>query len=396
MQPFLNLGKQPIANKFLKTIEDRENEIFYTLSMCFDSDTGLVTQENNIEPNLMFNDTYSYRGSGSKTMRDHFLSLSNNLKTYTHPSSKILEIGSNDGVFLTNFSNDIAFGVEPCGNFAKECNNLGYKTYPVFWNKETANKIVNEQGKFGIIFSANCMCHIPDLKDAFGAVYNSLDDKGVFIFEDPSLAQMINNNSYDQLYDEHLHIFSVTSLRNILNSVGLEIIGVEPLTVHGGSNRIFCAKKEEVEKNKVYINNVEKSIEFEKILGLDEYQTFVNWARKIEFSRNELLRILENLKDANKKVICYGAASKTTTVFNYCNIGTRLVDHIVDITPEKQDTLSPGKHIPVVKYEEGWADGIDYAFLGAWNFEKEIREKEVDFVNSGGKFITHVPTVRFV
>ena len=34
---------------------------------------------------------------------------------------------------------------------------------------------------------------------------------------------------------------------------------------------------------------------------------------------------------------------------------------------------------------------IDYVFLGAWNFKKEIFNKEKKFLRSGGKFITHIP-----
>ena len=36
---------------------------------------------------------------------------------------------------------------------------------------------------------------------------------------------------------------------------------------------------------------------------------------------------------------------------------------------------------------------VDYAFLGAWNFKKEIFKKEENFLKRGGKFITHVPKV---
>ena len=38
-------------------------------------------------------------------------------------------------------------------------------------------------------------------------------------------------------------------------------------------------------------------------------------------------------------------------------------------------------------------DKVDYAFLGAWNFKKEIFAKENKFLDRGGKFITHVPKV---
>ena len=53
-------------------------------------------------------------------------------------------------------------------------------------------------------------------------------------------------------------------------------------------------------------------------------------------------------------------------------------------------------HIPVISPEQGFDENVDYAYLGAWNFIDEIKNKESNFVKRGGKFISHVPTVRLV
>tara|TARA_R110000851_G_scaffold94758_9_gene205785 strand:+ start:247 stop:1410 length:1164 start_codon:yes stop_codon:yes gene_type:complete len=386
IKQFLNLGKQPIANGFLQK-KDIETEYFFNLGVGFDDETKLVTQTEYVDPPLMFNDEYVYRGSMSKTMREHFKALSIKI----NPDCKVLEIGSNDGVFIKNFKTDKAISVEPCGNFAKETNAMGYTTYPEFWTQDLANRIDLKHGKQDIIFSANCICHIPDLDQTFKAVESLLSDHGTFIFEDPSLAEVINNNSYDQIYDEHPHVFSVIALDNLLQRNGLTITRVENQTVHGGSNRIFAKRigatiDDTVESNKSY----------ERILGLDQYKTFEKFADRVKQSKVDLLRILNGCKEEGKKVIAYGATSKSTTVFNYCGITPDLIEYITDTTPEKQDKLSPGMHIPVVKPEDKIDDSVEYAYLGAWNFAKEIKANEKDFIQRGGKFITHIPNVRLI
>ena len=58
---FLNLGKQPIANGFLFKDQIKE-EYFYNLKVAFDNETKLVTQTEYVDPPLMFNDEYAYRG----------------------------------------------------------------------------------------------------------------------------------------------------------------------------------------------------------------------------------------------------------------------------------------------------------------------------------------------
>lgn len=386
---FLDLGKQPIANGFLDSTEDFENEFFYNLSVGYDTDTGLITQMDYVDKERMFNDSYAYRGSMSKTMTKHFKKVSKNLKQYLDSDPKVLEIGSNDGVFLKNWCQYNTFAVEPCGNFAEETNNMGYKTYADFWNMETSNKILEEQYAMDLVFAANCMCHIPDLDEAFSAVSNILTDNGVFVFEDPSVADMITMNSYDQIYDEHPHIFSVIALEKILNRNNMSIVQVEHVNVHGGSNRIYAKKGLNNEQHK----SVAANMHLEKSIGLDSIAIFDEFAYNVSQSKQELLDMLHKFKNKNKKVISYGATSKSTTVFNYCDIGPDLIEYITDTTPEKQDKYSPGMHIPIISPEQGFDNSVDFAFLGAWNFAEEIKKKEIYFK---GRFFTHVPSVVFV
>ena len=109
--------------------------------------------------------------------------------------------------------------------------------------------------------------------------------------------------------------------------------------------------------------------------------------------KKDLVNLLTKLKDEGKKVVSIGATSKSTTVFNYCGIGSDLIELITDTTPDKQGTLAPGSLIPVVDRDSVRLKEYDYAFLGAWNFKDLIANKEREFVENGGKFITHVPEI---
>jgi len=386
---FLDLGTQPIANKFLQ--EAGEDEYKFNLTVEFDDETKLVSLGNFVRPELMFNDSYVYHSSNSDTMRKHFKDYSQLLKEDFNPQ-KVLEIGSNDGVFVRNFDQKTTIAVEPCGNFAQLTNAMHYETYNEFWSMDLAKRIIKEHGKRDLISSSNCICHIQNLDEAFAGISECLSEDGIFVFEDPSLILMLERVSYDQIYDEHAHIFSVTALQNLLNRNGLEIFRVDNLEVHGGSNRIYACK--------IGARNVEKSVavnlEFEDKHGIGDLKTYQDFARKVQKSKDSLNDILIDLKSKGKKIVSYGATSKSTTVFNYCGIGPDLIDYIVDTTADKQGKLSPGMHIPVVSPDSGFDETVDVAFLGAWNYEKEILAKEQRFIKDGGKFITHIPYVRVV
>ena len=392
---FLNLGKQPIANKFLRKNEF-EDEFFYNLKVVFDDDTKLVSLKDFVKPELMFNEDYVYHTSLSVPMVEHFKNTAEMLMKEFNPLT-VMEIGSNDGAFLKNWPNDYSIGVEPCDNFAKVTEDMGYQTYSEFWTTELSEKIKNDgHVDFDLIYAANCICHIQNLDECFAAVKNILSKNGVFVFEDPSLLRMLERGSYDQIYDEHAHIFSVTALDNILMNNGLKIFRVDNLLVHGGSNRIYVSHlpSHTFLRNRPVELTVRENLNKEKDFGINNFQTYEMFSERVNKSKNDLVELLRELRFIrDKRIICIGATSKSTTVFNYCDIDESLIECITDTTPDKQGLLAPGSHIPVVDRESVNLNDYDYAFLGAWNFKDVIANKEREFVENGGKFITHVPEV---
>ena len=385
---FLDLGKQPLGNKFLSE-EQFDTEFFYNLKVVFDEDTKLVSMKEFVKPEQIFDAEYPYWTSKSVPMIEHFKNTAEMLKDEFKPN-KVLEIGSNDGTFIKNFSREDTVCVEPCGNFAEYTNKkLKYKTYPEYWTTELSEEIKSSYGKFDLIYAANCISHINDLEDTFQAAANLLTGRGVFVFEDPSCLSVLKRNSYDQIYDEHPHLFSVTSLDNLLNNHGLELCRVDNLEVHGGSNRIFARLISDNPPEDSVIDNLKREEEF----GLNDFETYVEFGKRVEKSKEDLLEILHKAKSDGKKVMTIGATCKSSIVFNYCGIDSSLMECITDTTPDKQNLLAPGSHIPVVDRKDIDITKYDYAFLGAWNFIDYIRENEKEFK---GEYITHVPEVRCV
>ena len=386
---FLNLGKQPLANSFLSSI--KKNEFFYNLSVSFDTKNFLVSVTNPVNPKKQYTDKYAHRASESRTMRDAFKNTAKKLKKRFVPKL-VMEIGSNDGVFIKNFQKKSVIAVEPCKNLANLTKSK-YKTYPNFWNKSLAKKIFNKNKKADLIFSANTISHIPNIKETLEAIESSLSNNGVLVIEDPSLKSVIKTNSYDQFYDEHVYVFSALAISEITKKFKLRLFDAEEVENHGGSLRYFICKEDAKYKK---TNKLIKIIKSEKKNRLDKYKTFLDFSKRVKKSKKDLVRLLNRLKKNNKKIISYGATYKSTTVFNYCNIGTRYLDYVTDTTLNKQGKFTPGKHIPIISPEKGFNSSVHYAFLGAWNFKREILNKEKEFIKKGGKFITHVPVVKIL
>jgi len=388
---FLNLGKHPITNNFLKTNKPK-NEFFYNLKLTYHKETKLVSLDNFVPPKKMFNDKYAHRASASITMQKAYKHLAYKIKKKFKPKS-ILEIGSNDGVFIKYFSNINNVGVEPCKNLADLTSKMKIETYDKFWTFQLSNKILSKHGKFDIIYSANTISHIHNLNETFKAIENSLNSNGIFILEDPSLLKSLQKLSYDQFYDEHAYVFSITALKNITKQSGLEVFNVEELKTHGGSNRVYFKK---INNKTIKISNtVNKHLLKEKNFGINKLQTYRIFANKVLRSRKNLVKIFQNLKKEKKNIIGYGATYKSSTVLNFCKIDKKFIKYFLDTTPTKAGKFTPGTHIPIRKYN-GIPSDVDYAFLGAWNFKDEIFKKEKKFISRGGRFITHVPSPKIL
>jgi methylation protein EvaC len=264
------------------------------------------------------------------------------------------------------------------------------KTISDFFCNDVAEKIVRENGQADAFLAANVMCHIPNINEVVKGIRTLLKPTGVVMFEDPYLGDVIEKVSYDQIYDEHVFLFSAHSIQYLFKLHGLELIDVQPQKTHGGSMRYVLSHEGAYRVN----DSVTKLITKEKILGLNRLSTFTAYSKKVENSRSELLGLLKELRSAGKSVAGYGATSKSTTILNYCGIGPELISFISDTTPIKQGKFTPGMHIPVKPYQAFNSNPPEYAVLFAWNHAEEIMAKEQAFTKAGGRWIVHVPSVQ--
>ena len=394
IKPFMSFGKMPIANGFLKK-KNFKKEYFYNLEVGFSKDVSLFQIADHPSPKQMFHKNYPFYTSSSKFMAQHFKKYSSWCKKYLKENSKIIEIGSNDGTFLQNFKNTQmeAIGFEPSKNVSDFAKKRGIISINKFFNSRSISKIKSFYGKTDLICGANVICHIPNIRDVFKSVKKLLSNNGVFIFEEPYLGSVFKKTSYDQIYDEHIFLFSALSVSKIAKKFGMKLIDLVFQETHGGSMRYVLTGV----SNKRKISKRVKSILIrEKRNNLDNLQSCKKFKKNCLLSKKKLRNQLTKLKNKNKKIYGYAATSKSTTILNYCNIGPEMIDCITDTTKEKIGKYSPGMHIPIINHKNFLKKKPDIAVLFAWNHKDEILKKEKNFKKRGGKWLTFFPKVKLL
>ena len=396
LKKIMDFGKQPLGNGFLDP-DNFSTEYFYDMSIGFSQESLMVQLLNQPSPQKMFHNEYAFYSSTSDHMKKHFEEFANYVLSSSYmknDSPFVMELGCNDGILLKHFAarNIRSIGIEPSENVAREANRNGVQTISEFFSENLADKILLTHGKVDVFLAANVMCHISDILSVVKGIKKLLTPGGVVIFEDPYLGDILEKNSYDQIYDEHVFLFSLLSVRNLFSKVDMELIDVLPQKTHGGSMRYVLSHTGSYPIS----DTVHKKLDEEKALGLDNFSTFINFKDRVHNSKTELLKLLQNLKSQGKLIAGYAATSKSTTILNYCGIGPNLISYIYDSTPIKQGKFTPGMHIPVVSRDVFVNNPPDFALLFAWNHAEEIMLREKAYTDLGGRWITHVPQVKLM
>lgn len=394
---YLDLGSMPLANALLRPETKEKPEHFFPLETMFCNDCSLSQLSVVVDPNILFSG-YAYRSSISKTFRQHCRDMGVEIKKRLGGKNGLLalDIASNDGCLLKEFRSEgfKVVGVEPATNLAAIARADAITTFDSFWSAKTAENIVKELGKVDVITATNVLAHVDDVNAFVSALDIVLNENGLVVIEVPTVANIVEKNQFDTIYHEHLSYFLLKPLMTLFERNGFNVIDIQQFEIHGGSMRIFAAKKSSsLKKNEITINQY---IEMEELKQLYSLQTYLKLARNVEKIKKELLSILTEINEGGKHVAAYGASAKGNTLLNYCGIGTNLISFIIDDTPEKQNCLAPGNHIPILPYVHLEEKKPQYLVLLAWNFARELISKTSVHRNRGGKYIIPIPEVKIV
>lgn len=391
LQCFLSLGPTPLANSFLHSQEEFRQERSFPLDVYFCENCHLVQLIDIIDPEYLFRD-YIYLTGTSETIAAHNERYARKLvdSLALGQDDLVVEIASNDGSLLKCFQKYRvrALGVEPAVNIAALANDSGVETIDRFFNLAEAENIRNAYGRAKVVIGNNVLGHVDEARDFLEGFKNLITKDGQVVIEIPYLRDLIQRLEYDTIYHEHLSYYSVTSLLRLFESVGLSIIQVDHVPIHGGSIRIYAGLPE------TYGNHGSKVLEIsqeETSLGLNDLSRYEKFACDIEKNRSALKELLESLRGRGKTIAGYSAPAKGNTLLNYCGINSQLVTFTVDKSPMKVGLYTPGMHIPVRPVSSLLDDQPDYVLILAWNFAQEIMRQQREYQRRGGKFILPIP-----
>ncbi len=391
---FVDLGKAPLANSFLKK-NDFSYEKLFPLSVYVCENCLLVQLEELESPQNIFSE-YAYFSSYSDSWLEHAKKYVETIlvRFPINNNSLVIEIASNDGYLLQYFqeNNIPVLGIEPAANVAKVAIEKGIPTQVEFFNSDIALKLLEEKKSADLIVGNNVLAHVPNLNDFIKGLKMILKPAGIITLEFPHLLELIKYSQFDTIYHEHFSYFSLIALQKIFLFHNLKIFDVEEISTHGGSLRIFLTHLEnESIQSTDQVNTI---LIKEKEFGLDQISKYMEFSKNVEKIKIQLLDFFKDVKKTSSKVVCYGAAAKGNTLLNYCGIGNDMIEYVVDRSKYKQGLYLPGSHIPIKSPDEIFKTKPDYVLILPWNLKDEIMTQMKIIREWKGKFVIPIPEVK--
>ena len=392
----MDFGEVGLAGAFLKP-EQFAAERTFPMRLHFCKNCHAVQVTDKVPADVMFQN-YFYFSSSIDTLREHFERYAAEVtKRFLDPAkAAVLEFGCNDGVLLRPLADQgirTVIGVDPASNVVATINDSRIKVVNDYFSEDVARTVVAEYGRLDLIMANNVYAHIPDIQGTTRAVAQALHADGVFAFEVHYLGKVIDELQYDMIYHEHLYYYSLLSVMNHLARYDMMVFDIKPIPIHAGSIRFYACKRGS--KHSGSVSPAVKALEAEeRARGFDRYETFLQFSDTVAAHRDRLIELLRELRGQGKRIAGYGASGRANTMIQYCGINHDHLDYMIDDAKAKAGFFTPKSHFEIFPSSIlERANPPDYLLIFAWSFFDEIRKKNGNYLDKGGRMILPLPEV---
>jgi NDP-4-keto-2,6-dideoxyhexose 3-C-methyltransferase len=223
-----------------------------------------------------------------------------------------------------------------------------------------------DQRKAKVITSFSMFYDLEDPVAFAREIEATLDDEGVWVFEQSYLPAMLRTNSFDTICHEHLEFYALKQIVWIASRAGLKVLAVEFNDVNGGSFSVTAAKQGSIRQPDAA--QLRSILADEHALGLDGVAVFDEFKLRVEKARSALMTFLCESSAAGKRVCGLGASTKGNVLLQYFAIDETLVHEIGEVNEDKFGAFTPGTLIPLVSEQSMLASGPDYLLVLPWHF----------------------------
>lgn len=387
------LQPTPMEDQFVTAERMAVPQPVYPLELALCEDCGYVHLPHIVNPEESYPD-YIYESGVTVGLRHHYDQYAREVAAEfgTPAGALLLDLGSNDGSMLASFKRlgMKVVGIEPAQAIARHACEAGLTTINDFFTDAVAARVSSEYGLASVITANYMYANIDDVLGFTRTVASLLGPEGIFVVQTGYHPDQMKLNMFDYIYHEHFSYFTVEVLQQLFSRCGLDLIHAQRMTPKGGSIRIVGQLKG---GSRAVDGSVSALIAEERAAGMRDAETYRTFAAGIDAAKQQLLKVLQDLKASGKRIVGLGASHSTTTLTYHFGLAPFL-DYLVDDNPLKHGRFSPGHHQPVYPTTKLIEDCPDYVLILAWQHRQSIMDRHQAYLAQGGHWILPLPQLQ--
>ena len=390
----INFKPSPLGDVYLPFKKRKLSKYLYPLNLFLCKKCGYLFLKDKVNPKISYQN-YIYESKTTVGLESHYDDYAKDIIKVLKlkASTKVLDIGSNDGSMLNSFKKLGLgiLGVEPASEIAKMANKNGLKTINGYLDRAVKNKILIKHGKYNLITANYVFANILNINKFLANVYEVLSDDGNLIIQTGYHPRQFKINMFDYVYHEHFSYFSLKTLKILMSKHNLKLIDADLNNKKGGSIRVIFSKDK---NSKCKTAKIKKIIDSEKSLNINTLIYFKKLELEIEYQKNNSLKFLDDAKDSGKIVVGIGASHSVATLIYHFELN-KYFDFLVDDNKKKHNLYSPGLNLKV-KPVSFAKKKPDYIYILAWQHQNTILKRYAHLRKQGIKFIIPLPKFKIL
>lgn len=392
LETVLSLGYMPPVNQMVPVGEIQKQQQWFPTNLMFCSNCELVQLGVAVDPVIIFPPEYPYTSGMTRILRENFANLYEESSALLGlgKDDLVIDIGSNDGTLISNFQKGghRILGIEPT-DVSKIANERGIPTLQRYFSLDVAREVKEKYGAAKVVTAANCFAHIEDVHAIVEGIVEMLTPDGVFISESHYLIGLLDDLQYDTVYHEHLRHYTLGSLSYLLGMHGLEVFHARKIPTHGGSIRVYAARK----GTRPVLPSVQELLADEPT-GEAMRKRLAAFRHDVMLSKERLHSLICDIKEKGGRIVGISAPSRASTLVNYVGLDSAILDYVCEIQGSlKIGKCMPGTLIPVVEESRMFEDQPEYAIILSWHIADELAPK-LRGKGYKGKLISPLPVPR--
>lgn len=377
----LDLGLQPICNRFLENPSDEEYMHPMIVGQC--NSCGLIQL---INPAPVSEVLPRYEWITYNEPEEHLNRLSeiiSNLPGLTKEAS-ICGVSFKDDSTLKRlerigFKHTYRISMED--DLGIKDHRAGAETIQSRMTPDTADKIVNKHGIFDVVIVRHIFEHAYDTLGFLQGVKRLVKPHGYIVFEVPDCMKSLEKDDYTTLWEEHIVYFTPETFRHCFAFAGFSLTRFESYPYPFEDSLVGIVRIR---------NGVANPFPPGDVL-YNERRTAQGYVEGLPGHISKIKRFLSEFRQNKGRIVLFGAGHLACTFINLLELKD-LIEFVVDDNPNKGGLFMPGSKLPIYESSMLVKEDIKLCLLSlSPQSEDKVIQRNIDFLEHGGSFFSIFP-----